>query len=203
MGLLSLSPSHPHLITKSQTSLETFQTVYTKKLAGFIGIGWDSAGLCQFFTNFLNYWCNERIFQLPLSHRNHCTYLPRYLSFHLSLLPNKSPKTLYTKLRFLLHNILRLFIFSPLDCRMIKISISFWVPSFLASQIFLNAESYKNTTNLMINAAATFRTLGHLISAIIVRRFPRTPTIKISTVTTAANVSSSRENLKQNVKFFL
>ncbi len=49
----------------------------------------------------------------------------------------------------------------------------------------------------MINAAATFLTLGHLQSATIVNKFPHIPTIIIRIVITAANVRSGRANLKR------
>lgn len=47
----------------------------------------------------------------------------------------------------------------------------------------------------MMNAAATFRTFGHLSSATIVNKLPHMPTIMISIVITAANVSNGRPNL--------
>lgn len=49
---------------------------------------------------------------------------------------------------------------------------------------------------LIIKAAATFRTFGHLSSAITVNKFPQMPTIIIKMVTTAAQVNSGRLNLK-------
>lgn len=52
----------------------------------------------------------------------------------------------------------------------------------------------------MINAAATFRTFGHLIKATIVRRFPKMPTIIIRIVSTAATVNNGLENLERGKK---
>lgn len=54
----------------------------------------------------------------------------------------------------------------------------------------------------MINAAATFLTLGHLQSATIVSRLPQIPTIIIRIVITAANVRRGRANLKENIGFY-
>lgn len=50
-------------------------------------------------------------------------------------------------------------------------------------------------TYLIIKAAATFRTLGHLTKANIVSKFPNIPINIIRMVATAANVSKDRENL--------
>lgn len=56
----------------------------------------------------------------------------------------------------------------------------------------------------MINAAATFLTLGHLQSATIVNRLPHIPTIIIRIVITAANVRSGRANLQEKkIVFFI
>lgn len=48
---------------------------------------------------------------------------------------------------------------------------------------------------LIIKAAATFRTFGHLIKAATVRKLPNIPMIIISNVIMAANVSIEDENL--------
>lgn len=49
---------------------------------------------------------------------------------------------------------------------------------------------------LMIKSAATFRTFGQRINAIIVSKLPKIPTIMIVIVAAAASVRSGRENLK-------
>lgn len=51
----------------------------------------------------------------------------------------------------------------------------------------------RRLTDLIINAAATFLTRGHLRSAKMVRRLPTSPTTMMSTVDTAAKVSSGCE----------
>lgn len=56
---------------------------------------------------------------------------------------------------------------------------------------------------LIINAAATFLTFGHLHSATIVSRLPHMPTTIIRIVITAANVRSGRENLKNVCDCFI
>lgn len=48
----------------------------------------------------------------------------------------------------------------------------------------------------MINAAATLRTLGYLLSAMIVNKFPSKPTNIIKIEATAAKVRRGFENLK-------
>lgn len=53
---------------------------------------------------------------------------------------------------------------------------------------------------LIIKAAATLRTLGHLISATMVNRLPKIPTIMINIVRMAATVNSGRENLGNSAK---
>lgn len=55
-------------------------------------------------------------------------------------------------------------------------------------------------THLIIKAAATFLTLGHLTNANIVSKLPNIPTNIISIVETAAKVSKDRENLHKNEK---
>lgn len=50
----------------------------------------------------------------------------------------------------------------------------------------------------MIKSAATFRTFGQRISAMIVKRFPNIPTIIMQIVADAANVSRVRENLQDS-----
>lgn len=57
------------------------------------------------------------------------------------------------------------------------------------------------STHLIIKSDATFLTLGHLISAIIVNKFPKIPTTIIVIVAAAANVSNGRENLRKKGKF--
>jgi hypothetical protein len=54
-------------------------------------------------------------------------------------------------------------------------------------------------TNLIIKSAATFRTLGHLISAIMVKKLPNIPMNIMVIVAVAATVRRGRENL-QNQK---
>lgn len=54
----------------------------------------------------------------------------------------------------------------------------------------------KANTYLMIKAAATLRTLGHLSSATTVRKLPQMPTIMIRKVMIAAKVNSDCEKLK-------
>jgi hypothetical protein len=51
-----------------------------------------------------------------------------------------------------------------------------------------------------MKAAATFLTLGHLMSATIVRRFPTIPTTMIMTVMVAAKSSKGLENLQTSNK---
>lgn len=63
-----------------------------------------------------------------------------------------------------------------------------------------NLQEGRINSHLIIKAAATLRTLGHLIKATIVRRFPKIPTTIISTVRMAATVSSGRENLEWEEK---
>ena len=48
----------------------------------------------------------------------------------------------------------------------------------------------------MINAAATLRTLGHLIRAIMVSVFPITPTTRMRIVAAAAKARRGGENLE-------
>lgn len=51
-----------------------------------------------------------------------------------------------------------------------------------------------------MNAAATFRTLGHLSNDMTVSEFPKTPTIIISSVAAAAKFNKGRPNLKMKNK---
>lgn len=53
---------------------------------------------------------------------------------------------------------------------------------------------------LIMKSAATFLTLGHRMRAMIVSRLPNIPASIIIIVTTAANVSNGRENLKREMK---
>jgi hypothetical protein len=55
----------------------------------------------------------------------------------------------------------------------------------------------QNIANLIMKAAATFLTRGHLRRATIVRRFPRIPTTMIKTVMVAAKSSKGLENLQR------
>lgn len=52
-------------------------------------------------------------------------------------------------------------------------------------------------THLIIKAAATLRTLGHLSSATTVKKLPHMPTNMIRKVMIAAKVNSDWENLKR------
>lgn len=56
----------------------------------------------------------------------------------------------------------------------------------------------KLSSHLIMKAAATFRTLGHLSRATMVSRLPITPVIMISTVMIAAKVRRPLENLERN-----
>jgi len=58
-------------------------------------------------------------------------------------------------------------------------------------------QKQQNIANLIMKAAATFLTRGHLTSAKIVRRFPRIPTTMIKTVMVAAKSSKGLENLQK------
>lgn len=59
-----------------------------------------------------------------------------------------------------------------------------------------NVQNMKSATHkLIMKAAATFLTRGHLRSATIVSRFPRIPTTIIKTVMVAAKSSKGLENL--------
>lgn len=53
-----------------------------------------------------------------------------------------------------------------------------------------------NMTYLMINAAATFLTLGHFSNATTVSKLPNNPITMMKPVTTAANVRRPGENLQ-------
>jgi hypothetical protein len=59
-------------------------------------------------------------------------------------------------------------------------------------------QQQQSIANLIMKAAATFLTRGHLMRATIVRRFPRIPTTMIRTVIVAVKSSSGLENLQQN-----
>lgn len=71
-----------------------------------------------------------------------------------------------------------------------------WIKTFQ-----IHCSEYYFKTYLIMNAAATFLTLGHLRSATTVRRLPRRPTTIMIPVTTAANVRRVGENLEQWVRF--
>lgn len=53
---------------------------------------------------------------------------------------------------------------------------------------------------VIMNAAATFRTFGHLSNASTVNEFPQIPTIIIKMVATAAKFNNGRPNLKTKNK---
>lgn len=55
----------------------------------------------------------------------------------------------------------------------------------------------RNEIYLIIKAAATFLTLGHFNSAIMVSKFPQIPTIITMMVNVAANVNRGLGNLKK------
>lgn len=65
-----------------------------------------------------------------------------------------------------------------------------------------NVQNMKSATHkLIMKAAATFLTRGHLRSATIVSRFPRIPTTIIKTVMVAAKSSKGLENLESSFPY--